>query len=299
MTQVKWFGIVSLVVLVVGLVAGVFLVQRRQVLINRAQSSPVLQCDPGPDPYNSNQIVLKNNTTQTINNLEFQVFRCEYIPGRVEQYRGSYRCEDDCTGDGPACQVGVWDGDASIFGGFSVAAGETRVLTATANPCEIMQIDVQNIDLASDAFECHNVQSQYTVSPGEIFPGGIAFGISQNATGYNATTGICETAGTTPTKTPTPIPPTPTSPPVNTPTNTPTVTPTSTPQPTAPPGQPTYTPIPTTTPLVYTPSATPIPTTYVYVPTNTPIPTQPVTGSATIPILGIIGAVGLIILSLL
>src|SRR3989344_4055799 len=105
---------VGILMLVLGIL--VALAQQRQDLRKRADTSVtanagVLDCDPGTDPYNSNTIVVTNNTTEAIDNISFDVFRCEYIPGKVEQYRGSFKCEPSCNPGEPNCSVGQWDGD--------------------------------------------------------------------------------------------------------------------------------------------------------------------------------------------
>ncbi|MBI4136787.1 hypothetical protein HY469_01880 [Candidatus Roizmanbacteria bacterium] len=285
-TVVKVLSYVAVATLMVGLGVLVALAQQRQDLRKRADTSAtatsgVLDCDPGTDPYNSNTIVVTNNTSEPIDHISFDVFRCEYVPGKVEQYRGSFKCEPACAPGEPNCSVGQWDGDLDQRN-VVLQPGESKTFTASANACETIQIDVRNDSDAGESKECHNVRSSSTVAFGDRWPGGIAFGISENATGY-------------PNCVPSPTPSVPAS---NTPTPSVSVTNTLIPQPTAPPGQPTYTPIPTTPPSVIVPTATPVPVSKGGVP-NTPTPALPVSGSGLVTGLGIIGAVGLILLTLL
>lgn len=280
----RW-GIVAIAgILVAGLMIGLYLAQQSQFIGKEASGGAESQlvCDAGPDPYNSHSITLTNNTAQTIPEISSNVFRCEYEPDKVR--RGYYKCEDNCDGDGPDCQEGIWDPEASTD--FSLDPGESKTVTVTANSCEIVQIDSQNdeIHVADDVTECFNTQSSDTnPPPPNRWPGGIAFGISQNSTGYNTSTGSCDV------QQPSPTIPQPTSQPT-VPFNT--LTPTR--QPTAPPGQPTYTPIPTPT-LPFVPTNTPAP----FVPTNPPVPTQPVTGGFGVTTIGILGGVGLLLLTIL
>lgn len=278
----RW-GIAAIAgILFTGLIIGVYLVQRSQTIGGQASGSAESQlvCDAGADPYNSNTITVTNNTDTAVNEISSNVFRCEYEPDRVR--RGYYKCEDNCDGDGPDCQEGVWDPEASQD--FSLAPGESKTVTVAVGECEIVQIDTQNdeIHVSDDPTECYNVQSSDTnPPPPNRWPGGIAFGIKQNSVGYNTATGTCNVTQ-----------PTPTTPQPTTPVN----TPTPTTQPTAPPGQPTYTPIPTATPTVpFIPTNTPVP----FVPTNTPIPTQPVSGGFGVTALGILGGIGLLLLTVL
>lgn len=244
-----------------------------------------LVCDGGVDPYNSTSIAVTNNTAAEVA-VDSRVFRCTYKPNRIK--KSYYYCDSDCNPTtNPNCDVGVWDADASEID-IHIQPGETRTFSMTVNPCEIAQIDVENMDIHVDdsPTECYNTRSQYTnPSPPDRWPGGISFGIAENAQGYNATTGTCPQPTTPPTNTPVP-----TQPPTATPTNPPDV-PTATPQPTAPPGQPTYTPIPT---------ATPTPAPYVPPPpTNTPYPTTPVSGGLPVTAIGILGGIGLLLLAVL
>ena len=274
-------------ILVAGLVIGIYLVQRSQTIGGQASGGAESQlvCDAGPDPYDSNTITVTNNTAINITEISSNVFRCEYEPDKVR--RGYYKCEDDCTGDGPDCQEGIWDPEASQD--FSLAPGESKTVSVEVGECEIVQIDTQNdeIHVSDDPTECFNTQSSDTnPPPPNRWPGGIAFGIKQNSAGYNASSGSCDVA-------PSPTTPQPTSPQPTTPIS----TPTSTPQSTAPPGQPTYTPIPTATPTFspFVPTNTPIP----YVPPSTPMPTQPVSGGLGVTVIGIIGGIGLLLLTIL
>ena len=282
----RW-GIAAIAgILVAGLVIGLYLVQQSQFIEKQASGSAESQlvCDAGADPYNSKTITVTNNTSVAVNEISSNVFRCEYEPNKVR--RGYYKCEDNCSGDGPDCQEGVWDPEASQD--FSLAPGASKTVTVETGPCEIVQIDTQNdeVHVADDPTECFNIQSSDTnPPPPNRWPGGIAFGISQNSTGYNATTGSCDVA-------PTPTTPQPTTPQPTTPPS----TPTPTRQPTAPPGQPTYTPIPTATPTVaFIPTNTPAP----FVPTNTPMPTQPISGGFGVTAIGILGGIGLLLLTVL
>lgn len=254
-----------------------------------AELNGKLACDPGPDPYRSNSIWVYNNTDRVINNINGDVFRCPYVPGMIEQYRGSFKCEPTCRADEPNCLVGVWDGNLSnAMRNIVLQPGETRIFSVETNDCSITQLDIRNDDNES-VTECHNVQSSNTVNVGEMWPGGIAFAIMENPTGYNTTTQSCnpvtntpteqpsntptENPSETPTNTPTDLPTeTPTETPTSTPTDSP--TPTDTPEPTAtntpvPTDTPTNTPTPTPTPT-FTPTATSTPTS---IPTATPIPT--------------------------
>lgn len=297
----RW-GIAAIAgILVAGLVIGIYLAQRSQMLGGQASggADSQLVCDAGPNAYDSNTITVTNNTGVAVNEISSNVFRCEYEPDRVRV--GYYKCEDDCTGDGPDCQEGIWDPEASTD--FSLAPGESKTVAVTVGPCEIVQIDTQNdeINVSDDPTECFNTRSSGTdPAPPNRWQGGIAFGIKQNSEGYDATSGFCDIAPTPtipqptlPASTPTPQP---TAPPGQ-PTYTPIPTATPTRQPTAPPGQPTYTPIPTATPAMtsFIPTNTPIP----YIPPSTPIPTQPVSGGLGVTVIGIVGGIGLLMLMLL
>jgi|GEM_PF-5212986 len=222
------------------------------------ESANQLICDAGPDPYDSDTITVTNNTNETIDNLNSITWRCEFSPGKVR--KGYFKCET-CVNDpdNPDCHVGIEDTSTSVHD-FTLAPGESRTIQVNANPCEIIQFDVYNGDTnAEDSpMECYNLRSQYTnPEPPARWPGGIAFGINQNANGYNETTQSCEESDTA----------TPTIP-----TNTPGADMTSTPVPTETPEPteaPTDTPVPTETPE---PTDTPVPPT----PTATTIPPTPV-----------------------
>ncbi len=236
-----------------------------------------LVCNAGNNPYNSNSITVQNNTSENVP-VDSNVFRCVYKPNKVGI---GYTCEtaQACAdkGNPPQCDIGTWDQQASKQ--ITMAPGQSMTFSVSANPCEIVQIDTYNpVDHAVDVpVECYNVDSQYTnPPPPDRWPGGIAFGISQNSTGYDASTDSCPqptpTSTPTPTLTPTPPPgatntptptrtPTPSSTPTGPftpppPTNTPTVTPTSPPGATATPTPP---PVPTPTPTS-PPGTTPTPT---------------------------------------
>lgn len=289
----RW-GIVTIIgIVLVGLIIGVYLFQQTQRIGKQASGGADTQlvCDAGPDAYNSNSITVINNTDQTVSEISSNVFRCEYEPNKVR--KGHYKCEDDCTGDGPDCQEGIWDPESSTD--FSLEPGKSKMVSVTVGPCEIVQIDSQNdeVHVADDPTECYNVRSANTdPKPPNRWQGGIAFGIKENSQGYNASTGSCDIPNpTTPPATPIPTtPPNPTGIPQ----------PSATPQPTAPPGQPTYTPIPTVTPTFspLVPTNTSVP----FVPTNPPPvggPTQPVTGNGGITAIGILVGIGLLILTAL
>lgn len=231
--------------------------------------SGILECDAGPDPYNSNKIVIKNGTEQPIDKIEVDLFRCTYVPGRLEQFRGSYRCEggDNACADGAAsCFTGEWDG------GFSqpkrnivLQPGQSMTFEYEKTPCKTAQMDVRTMNDGVESIECHNVQSKDTVPAGDMWPGGYAFAISENSTGYDPATQTCPQITATPTPpqedTPSPTPsPTESPSPSPSPTNTPTLTPSPTKTPT-----PTFTPSPTPVP----PSPTPV--VIVEVPTATPV----------------------------
>lgn len=283
MSQLQWWGLGSLVVLLVGLVTAVTLVQQPQLLQKKAAGGQaVLLCDPGPDPYQSRSITVTNNSTETINDLNMSVFRCTYVPNMISQNKGRFRCDDSCTVGSPGCLRGTRDSAVSRDG-IVMTPGQSQTFTVTVDPCQIVQLDIFNEDIHVEDHptECHNVQSQYTVQPGEVFPGGFAFAIDENPTGYDTSSGSCPTATNTPAPTSAPQP-----------TSTP-QPPTSTPQPTAPPGQPSYTPIPTA--YVTSPPTQPP----VYYPTSTPMPTRPVSGAGKVTAIGILGAVGLLIISVL
>lgn len=233
------------------------------------QASNQLVCDPGPDPYNSETIVVTNNTSETISNLTSTTFRCAYIPDKIK--KGYYMCETCDTPEGranPNCQVGKWDPEASIAE-FSLAPGQSKTISVKANQCEIIQFDVYNTDVHTQDSnrECYNIRSQYTNPvPPSRWPGGIAFGINQNASGYDPATKTCPVITST-------LTPTPTA------TNTPTLTatPTVTPSPTiTPTATITKTPTPTNTPRPPTPTFTPKPT-KTPIPTKTPTPIKELT----------------------
>ncbi|MBI2028982.1 hypothetical protein HYT02_01055 [Candidatus Gottesmanbacteria bacterium] len=305
-------AIILLILLLISIPVAVFLVQQRQELRKKAieAGDGQLVCDAGPNPYDSNSIVITNKTTQTINNLVSNVFRCTYSPGRVVE--GFYSCETQTECDKKAqdgnthCQVGVWDQDASVID-FSLNPGDPpRTMSVTVEPCQIVQIDAYNntVHENDDPTECYNIQSQGTNPPPPArWPGGIAFGIKQNPQGYDVATGQCPqpTATPSPTPTNTPIPtltgtptPTPTGTLTPTPTRTPTPTGTLTPSPTptkTPTPTPTKTPTPTNSPTP-TRTPTPIPTsTPVILAGSTPTPTTPppVSGSTLPTILTAIG----------
>ena len=290
----QWMAIGGVAVLMIAMGILVALAQQRRDIRDRidpqvAANDGVLDCDPGPDPYNSNSITISNNSDEAVDNISFDVFRCPYVPGMVEQYRGSFKCEPTCSSNEPNCLEGVWDSEADQRN-VVLAPGDTRTFTESANDCEIIQIDVRNDDENNGNLECHNVQSRNTVQPGEIWPGGISFGISQNADGYPE----CEQ----PTPTATPI--------------VPTATPTSTPI----PGVPTNTPAPAvcqspyncirSTSCVGKGAQTTAGNCSAYganyiccIPGSlvTPQPTRPVAGSAEITVISIIGGIGLLVLA--
>ncbi|MBI4130089.1 hypothetical protein HY468_02115 [Candidatus Roizmanbacteria bacterium] len=295
------YSLIAITVLVIGLGALVIAVRQRQNIAKQAAGAGdgQLVCDAGTDPYASTTISVTNNTTQEVP-VDSRVFRCTYKPNRIQ--KGYYYCDSNCNpATNPNCDVGVWDQAASEID-VHIQPGETRTFSMTVNPCEIAQIDVENVavHVSDDPTECYNVRSQYTnPPPPNRWPGGISFGIADNPQGYNAATGTCPQ----PTATPTSIVPSATPQPTATPTLPPGVTPSATPvpsatpQPTAPPGQPTYTPAPTATPI---PTQPPQPTQPpVIYPTNTPLPTRPVAGNPAVTAIGILGGIGLLILSIL
>jgi hypothetical protein len=291
--QLLAYGGVAL--LMVGLGILVALAQQRQDLRERvdtqvAAKDNALNCDPGVDPYVSRSIVVTNNSDKAIDRLVSNVFRCKYAPNKIK--KGYVFCDSNCNpAVNPDCLVGTWDQSASTI--VSIAPGETKTFTMTVNPCEIAQIDVYNeeVHTGESDYECWNNRSQYiNPPPPNFWPGGIAFGIDENPTGYNAATGTCPVPTNTPPPTSVPT----NTPPPTTPPSQPTRTPT--PQPTAPPGQPTYTPFPPT-PTSYYPYPTAYPTTPVQPPPATPVPTRPVAGSAEITAIGILGGVGLLIIA--
>ncbi len=230
--------------------------------------SGVLECDSGPDPYNSNRITIKNGTEQPIDKIEVDLFRCTYVPGRKEQYRGSYRCEggDNACADGAAsCFVGEWDGNFSQpKRNIVLQPGQSMTFEYEQTPCKTAQMDVRTENNGVESIECHNVQSSNTVPPGEMWPGGYAFAISENSTGYDPATQTCPQSTPTPTQpaedTPTPSPsPSPSETPSPSPTHSPTPSPSFTPTPTPVP--------PTPTPIPPTPTFTSVPPP----PTSTPV----------------------------
>ena len=298
----KTITIIVIVLILLSIPIAVYLVQQRQEIRKKAVETGEgqLVCDSGPNPYDSDTIVVTNNSTQSIDNvLVSNIFRCEYSPGRVVE--GFYSCETQTECDKKAddenthCQVGLWDQEASVID-FSLSSGQTRTMNVTANPCEIVQIDVYNktVHETDDPTECYNIGSQGTnPAPPNRWPGGIAFGIKQNPEGYNQTTGTCPAPTSTPT-------PTPTSTPVVTGTPPPTATPSPTPSGTPPVGQPpTNTPTPSSTPTVPntpTPTITPIPPAG-----STPTPTSPppVSGNNLPTIITIAGGLILVVVALL
>ena len=236
-----------------------------------APLSGVLECDSGPDPYNSNRIVIKNGTNQAIDKIELDLFRCTYIPGKLEQFRGSYRCEGGaqaCADNAASCFTGTWDEAFSQpKRNIVLQPGESMTYEYEKTACATAQMDVRTMNDGIAAIECHNVQSSNTVKPGEMWPGGYAFAISENAQGYDTNTQSCPQA--TPTATPVPptatvVPPTATVVP-----STATVVPSTV---TVVPPMVTHTPVPPTATAV-PPTATP--TQVVVVVTNTPVPVTP------------------------
>lgn len=258
----------------------VFMAVRYNQDIRRLAAGPgdgQLVCNAGNNPYNSNSITVQNNTSENVP-VDSNVFRCVYKPNKVGV---GYTCEtaQACAAKGnPAqCDIGTWDQQASKQ--VTMSPGQSMTFSVSANPCEIVQIDTYNpVDHAVDVpVECYNVDSQYTnPPPPDRWPGGIAFGISQNSTGYDAGTDSCPQ----PTSTPTPTP-TPTSPPGATNTPTPTRTPTPSSTPTGPFTPPPATNTPTRTPTLppgatATPTPPPVPTpTPTLPPGTTPTPTSP------------------------
>jgi hypothetical protein len=274
-------------ILAMFLLVGVMATTRFSFLKKAEEIRPgQVTCVSAQDPYNSNQIIITVPTNYPGGQVEFNpyVFRCEYKPGRLAQYHGSYKCEggnNPCPNHEPSCFVGTWDDPAADD--FILKPGEQKTLTLTSKPCEIAQLDVYNpIEHSGpDLSECWNPSSQYTNPPPPAYwPGGVAFAIKENATGYNATTGTCNVTPTTPPTVPPTVPPS--VPPSPTPTR----------QPTAPPGQPSYTPIPTIPP-------TRAPTTIVIYPTSPVQPTRPVAGNMPVTVMTVLGGIGLIVLSLL
>ena len=239
-----------------------------------------LVCDAGDDPYNSNTLRIINNTNETIDDLTSVTYRCTYIKDKVK--KSFYKCETCEDGDevnDPNCQIGTFDPNSSITE-FVLAPGESKTIQVNANACEIAQFDVYNTDdhVDDSPLECYNIRSQYiNPTPPSRWPGGIAFSINQNSTGYNEDTGTCPVPTTTPVPT-TPVPttpvpttsvpttPVPTTPLSATPTLTATLTPTNSPTPTP---TPTPSPTPTNTPNP-TATNTPVPPTAPPIPTNTP-----------------------------
>ncbi len=226
--------------------------------------SGVLECDSGPDPYNSNKITIKNGTEQPIDKIEVDLFRCTYVPGRLEQYRGSYRCEggDNACADGAeSCFVGEWDGEFSQpKREIVLQPGQSMTFEYEQTPCKTAQMDVRTENNGVEAIECHNVQSSNTVPPGEMWPGGYAFAISENSTGYDPATQTCPQNTPTPTQ-PQEETPSPSPSPSNSPSPSPSHSPTPSFTPTPTPVPPTPTPVPPTptfTPVPPPPTATPV-----------------------------------------
>lgn len=201
--------IIGVLIMAAGTVIGANLTKNTsQDVRSRAQDAGAgkLVCDAGPDPYNSNTIVVKNNTSQTITDIQSVTFKCQYEAGRIR--KGYYKCET-CTDSDEVgnsdCQVGVHDPSRSTE--FTLAPGEEKTISVTANACETIQFDVYNpIDQGESPTECYNVNSQY-INPGppNWWPGGIGFGINENSNCSGSP------QPTTPPAQPT-IPPNPTSP---------------------------------------------------------------------------------------
>lgn len=259
----KLIIILSVIFVLIAIPITVYLALQRQETRKKAAvtGDGRLVCNSGPQAYggasSTATITVTNNTNQTLDNLTPYVFRCAYTPNRI---KSGYKCQYDCSNQeaGADCQVGVWDNLA--VADFVLAPGESRTLTATANPCEILQLDVQNADdhVNDDPTECYNIgTSDAYPAPPNPWNGGIAFSIKENSSGYNPATGTCPTPSPTNTPTSTPAPTTP-----------PEITQTPTPTPTTPEGVPTSTPTPTTPLIVAIPTNTPVPT-------STPAPTVP------------------------
>src|SRR3990167_7132750 len=173
-----------------------------------------LVCDAGPDPYNSNTIRVFNNTDKTITDLEANVHRCIYRPGKIK--KSFYKCEtaEKCDPNDPNCDHGVWDQSSNQFD-ISIAPGEWKTFTMTVKPCEIAQLDVQTHEqhVADSVYECYNVGSQYTDPlPPSRWQGGISFAIQENSEGYDNATGTCPVPTTPVPTTPVPTTPVPTTP---------------------------------------------------------------------------------------
>lgn len=227
--------------------------------------SGLLECDAGVDPYNSNKIVVKNGTSQAIDKIEVDLFHCKYVPGQLEKYRGSYRCEggpEACADGAESCFKGDWD---SAFSqpkrNIVLQPGESMTFEYKNNACATSQMDVRTMNDGIVQIECHNVQSKDTVKPGEMWPGGYAFAISENSVGYNASTQSCPQPTATPSPNPSDSPtPSPSQTPTSSPTQSPTPSPTRTPTPSPTPSN-TPSPSPTRTPTPIPPTPTPIPPT--------------------------------------
>ncbi len=275
------------VFILIGIAVTVYVALQRQEPRKKALEvgENALVCDPGPDPYDSTSIIVTNNTSETIERLVSNVFRCRYVPNKIR--KGYFFCDNTCNeATNPDCLNGTWDAAASTI--TSIAPGETKTFTMTVNPCEIAQIDTYNeVEHVEDSLlECTNLRSQYTVPAGSRFPGGFGFAIDENSTGYDAATGTCPAPTATPTSEPTVTPtatvtPTETPPPTEeTPTSTPVATPTS---------EPTATPTPVLIVEVNTPTPPPGST-----PTSTPVP--PVSGGLLPTILTILGGAAIVLI---
>lgn len=277
----------------------VILVKQRQELRQKAVEvgDGQLVCDSGPNPYDSNTIVVTNKTGGAVDNLRSNIFRCAYDPVNHRIREGFYTCEppEVCAQKTADCQSGTWDPANSKIE-HTIAAGASETFTVVVNPCEVVQIDTENstVHPSEAPSECYNIRSAHTnPEPPNPWPGGIAFGIKANSTGYNPATNSCPTPTVTMTPTITPTTPI---------TITATVTPTKTP--TLPPGTPTKTGTPTATIkptntiIALAPSNTPRPTAP---PGSTPTPTAvpPVSGNSLPTILTIIGGGAILLLGIL
>lgn len=214
-----------------------------------------------------NRLVCANNGNRwDSNSITVTNNTAAAVPLTIQENFCDYNGEAIPLPDGYRCDESDNSHDETI------APGESKTYTMTVPSCTIGQLDVWNptSHVNDDPSECYNIPD------GQTWLGGIAFAIKGNSNCNQQ-----PTSTPVPTSTGTPAP-----------TNTP--APTATPQPTTPPGQPTYTPVPTST-STPGPTSTPVPTNAV----GQPQPTIPVSGNATLTVLGLFGGAMLLILGLL
>ncbi|MCR4263214.1 MAG: hypothetical protein NUV98_00660 [Candidatus Roizmanbacteria bacterium] len=197
--------LITIAVLTAGIFAGTLVSQRNTDTRSRAASTGdgFLVCDAGSDPYNSSSITVTNKTSETIVDIQSVMWSCKYDP-TIPIERGRYKCETCTSGDeigNPNCQVGVHDPTRSTE--FTLAPGESKIISHTAKACETVQFDVYNQkEQGESPTECYNVSTTVIDPPApNWWQGGIGFAINQNS---DCTAATPTPRPSTPTATPRP-----------------------------------------------------------------------------------------------